>query len=68
VGHLLSVAIGDNRFFVPALLLLALLCLLLGPLLYAYPILRKSPAAAPDEDVGAGASEDPGAPASEESG
>jgi hypothetical protein len=68
VGHLLSVAIGDNRFFVPALLLLALLCLLLGPLLYAYPSLRKSPAAAPDEDGGAGASEDPGAPASEESG
>ena len=43
VGHFITVTLGDDRFLVPGLLLLALLCLLLGPLLYASPSLRRSP-------------------------
>ena len=39
--HLITVTVGDNRFFVPGLLFLALLCLIAGPLLYLSPDLRK---------------------------
>lgn len=39
--HLITVTVGDNRFFIPTLLLLALLCLIGGPLLYLSPSLRK---------------------------
>jgi hypothetical protein len=42
VGRLITVTVGNSRFFVPALLVLALLCLLAGPLLYAWPNLRKA--------------------------
>jgi hypothetical protein len=42
VGRLISVSVGPERFFVPFLLLLALLCLIAGPLLYMYPNWRKS--------------------------
>lgn len=51
IGHLITVTVGDNRYFVPALLLLALLCLLAGPLLYLSPTLRKT--AGPSGDEGA---------------
>jgi hypothetical protein len=36
------VTVGDNRYFIPGLLLFALLCLLAGPLLYLWPTLRKA--------------------------
>ena len=42
IGHLITVSVGDSRYFVPGLLLFALLCLAVGPLLYMYPSLRKS--------------------------
>ena len=57
IGRLITVTLGDNRFLVPALLLLALLCLILGPLLYMYPSLRKPSTAAaggPDAADGGG--------------
>ena len=37
LGRLITVTLGDNRFFIPGLLLLALLCLIGGPLLYLLP-------------------------------
>jgi PBP superfamily domain len=67
VGHLLTVTVGDSRFFVPALLLLALLCLIAGPVLYMSPTLRRPArptgdgAADGDADGAAGAS-GPGPP------
>jgi len=42
VGHLLTVTVADSRYFVPGLLLFALLCLAIGPLLYMYPSLRRA--------------------------
>jgi hypothetical protein len=42
VGHFITVTVGDNRYFIPGLLLFALLCLLAGPLLYLWPTLRKA--------------------------
>jgi hypothetical protein len=41
-GHLISVTVGAERYFVPLLLLLALLCLIAGPLIYMYPSWRNS--------------------------
>jgi hypothetical protein len=41
-GRLISVSVGSERYFVPLLLLLALLCLIGGPLLYMYPSWRRS--------------------------
>ena len=41
VGHLITVTVGDSRFFMPGLLLLALLCLIAGPLLYLSPTIGK---------------------------
>ena len=41
LGRFITVTLGDSRFLVPALLLLALLCLLVGPLLYMSPTLRR---------------------------
>lgn len=55
VGRLITVTLGDNRYFVPALLLLALLCLLAGPLLYFSPALRKSAGIAGDQESAGGA-------------
>lgn len=52
VGHFITVTVGDSRFFVPTLLLLALLCLLAGPLLYMSPRLRAAPKAS-DSEAGA---------------
>jgi hypothetical protein len=45
-GHLITVALGSSRYFVLGLLMVALFCLLVGPLLYTAPILRKRKAAA----------------------
>ena len=59
-GHLITVTLGDSRFFIPGLLLLALVCLIGGPLLYLYPSLRKAHAGA-DGDVESEGSE-PSAP------
>ena len=59
VGRLITVTLGDNRYFVPALLLLALLCLLAGPLLYFSPALRKSAGIATGDD-GEGGAQDGG--------
>jgi hypothetical protein len=42
VGHLITVTVGDSRYFVPSLLVFALLCLLGGPLLYLSPELRRA--------------------------
>jgi hypothetical protein len=47
IGRFIAVTLGDNRYLVPGLLLLALLCLVAGPLLYMSPSLRK-PATAAD--------------------
>jgi hypothetical protein len=44
-GRLISVSVGFERFFVPLLLLLAILCLIGGPMLYMYPTLRDQRAA-----------------------
>ncbi|HTU37575.1 MAG TPA: hypothetical protein VMF35_06125 [Acidimicrobiales bacterium] len=52
IGHFITVTVGDNRYFVPTLLILALLCLLGGPLLYMYPGLRRPRAAGDGEDIG----------------
>jgi H+/Cl- antiporter ClcA len=41
-GRLISVSVGSERYFVPLLLLVALLCLIGGPLLYMYPSWRRS--------------------------
>ncbi len=57
-GHLITVTLGDSRFFIPGLLLLALVCLIGGPLLYLYPSLRKAHAGA-DGDVESEGSEPP---------
>ena len=54
IGRLITVTLGDNRFLVPALLLLALLCLILGPLLYMYPSRETVTAAAGTEPDGGG--------------
>ncbi len=48
VGRLITVTVGDSRYFVPALLALALLCLIAGPLLYLSPTLRRPTAATSD--------------------
>jgi hypothetical protein len=42
LGRLITVTLGDSRFFIPGLLLLALLCLICGPLLYMSPSLRRA--------------------------
>jgi hypothetical protein len=55
VGHLITVTVGDSRYFVPALLALALLCLLAGPLLYMSPTLRKKMAGPPGDGGAEGA-------------
>lgn len=44
IGHFITVTVGDSRYFVPSLLILALLCLLAGPLLYLSPRLRTAKA------------------------
>jgi hypothetical protein len=65
VGRLITVTLGDSRFFIPALLLLALLCLIGGPLLYLSPSLRKAPAGANGDaegDVEAEGGPDPPGP------
>ena len=41
VGRLITVTLGDSRFLVPALIFFALLCLVVGPLLYMSPALRR---------------------------
>ena len=48
IGRFIAVTLGDNRYLVPGLLLLALLCLVAGPLLYMSPSLRKPATAAAD--------------------
>jgi hypothetical protein len=56
------VTLGDNRYLVPGLLLLALLCLVAGPLLYLSPSLRKTANATADgggEGAGEGGSPPP---------
>ena len=53
-GHLITVDVGDSRYFVPALLLLALLCLIAGPLLYVSPALRRPARSTSDGDVDEG--------------
>jgi hypothetical protein len=45
------VTVGDSRYFVPALLALALLCLIAGPLLYLSPTLRRRLGAAGDAEA-----------------
>jgi hypothetical protein len=55
VGRLITVTVGDSRFFVPALLLLALLCLIAGPLLYMSPTLRRPAKATGDGGAEGGA-------------
>ena len=56
LGRLITVTLGDSRFFIPGLLLLALLCLIGGPLLYLSPSLRKAPAGAEAEGASTDAS------------
>ncbi len=53
LGRLITVTLGDSRFFIPGLLLLALLCLIGGPLLYLSPSLRKAAAGAGGDAEGA---------------
>ena len=48
IGRFIAVTLGDNRFLVPGLLLLALICLVAGPLLYMSPSIRKKTATATD--------------------
>ncbi len=55
VGRLITVTVGDSRYFVPALLLLALLCLIAGPLLYMSPTLRRPARATGDGSAEGGA-------------
>ena len=57
IGRFIAVTLGDNRYLVPGLLLLALLCLVAGPLLYMSPSLRK-PATAAADGGGEGAAEE----------
>ncbi len=52
VGRLLTVTLGDNRFLVPGLLLLGLLCVVLGPLLYLSPNLKRPVTASAGDDAG----------------
>ncbi len=66
-GHFITVTVGDSRFFVPGLLILALLCLLAGPLLYLSPTLRKT-AGANGEGVDEGGAEPSGGPEPPEGG
>jgi hypothetical protein len=40
-ARLLAVSVGDDRFFVPLLLLLTLLCLIAGPMVYLVPWRRR---------------------------
>jgi hypothetical protein len=54
IGRFIAVTLGDNRYLVPGLLLLALLCLVAGPLLYMSPSLRKPATAADGGGEGAG--------------
>jgi hypothetical protein len=55
IGHLITVTVADSRFFVPGLLVLALLCLLAGPLVYLLPTIRRTSAADGKEGIeGAG--------------
>ena len=61
IGRFIAVTLGDNRYLVPGLLLLALLCLVAGPLLYMSPSLRK-PATAAADGGGEGAAEEGGSP------
>lgn len=62
VGHLITVTVGDNRFFVPVLFLLALLCLIAGPLLYLSPDLRRRAGSGGADDVSDAAVGGPGPP------
>jgi hypothetical protein len=62
IGRFIAVTLGDNRYLVPGLLLLALLCLVAGPLLYLSPSLRKTANATADgggEGAGEGGSPPP---------
>jgi hypothetical protein len=54
IGRFIAVTLGDNRYLVPGLLLLALICLVAGPLLYMSPSLRKPATAADGGGEGAG--------------
>jgi hypothetical protein len=54
IGRFIAVTLGDNRYLVPGLLLLALLCLVAGPLLYMSPSLRKPATSADGGGEGAG--------------
>ena len=58
LGHFITVTLGDSRFFIPGLLLLAVLCLICGPLLYLSPSMKKASVAV----EGAGEDPDPSAP------
>jgi hypothetical protein len=68
VGHFITVTVGDSRFFVPSLLILALLCLLAGPLLYMSPRLRTATQASGDEGAASDGGEGPGEPPTPETG
>lgn len=54
IGRFIAVTLGDNRFLVPGLLLLALICLVAGPLLYMSPSIRKPATATDGGEAGTG--------------
>jgi hypothetical protein len=66
VGRFITVSLGDSRYVVPGLILMALFCLVVGPLLYMSSALRKRRLAVassegPDESLsGPGPPEEPG--------
>jgi hypothetical protein len=62
VGHFITVTVGDSRYFVPSLLILALLCLLGGPLLYLSPRFKRATAGMGDDGAEPGSAEDPRGP------
>jgi hypothetical protein len=68
VGHFITVTVGDSRFFVPSLLLIALLCLLAGPLLYMSPRLRSATKTSGDEGTASSGGEGHSGPGPPESG
>jgi hypothetical protein len=52
-GHEIEVSVANSRYFVPGLLILALLCLAAGPLLYLSPKWRKGAAGTGPDAAGA---------------
>jgi hypothetical protein len=62
VGRFITVTLGDSRYVVPGLILMALFCLVVGPLLYMSSVLRRRRVAVASSEDPGGSPSGPGPP------